>query len=102
MNAKEELLELLEGLAPIKCAEITHDIWRNKEKSNYLLRIGYSPEEYNTFLNSLDFRYDNDYGVQELYGIIWFTDGTWAERGEYDGSEWWEYKECPEIPKELE
>ncbi|QNI21485.1 hypothetical protein [Salmonella phage 3sent1] len=35
-----------------------------------------------------------------LYGNVWFTDGTWLERGEYDGSEWWEYKATPAIPEE--
>jgi hypothetical protein len=28
-------------------------------------------------------------------------DGTWSERGEYDGSEWWNYQKCPDIPSEL-
>ena len=33
---------------------------------------------------------------------IWLMEeGTWIERGEYDGSEWWEYRECPSIPDEL-
>jgi hypothetical protein len=26
---------------------------------------------------------------------------VWAERGEYDGSEWWEIREYPEIPNDL-
>ena len=45
--------------------------------------------------------YDNSYGGQELFGMIWMKNGDWLERGEYDGSEWWEYKTCPEIPAEL-
>ena len=49
----------------------------------------------------LDFEYDNGYGGQELFGNIWYKDGTWSERGEYDGSEWWEHKVCPAIPKEV-
>lgn len=40
--------------------------------------------------------YDNGYGGQELYGVITFTDGTWLSRGEYDGSEWWEYNKLPQ------
>lgn len=42
--------------------------------------------------------YDSGFGLQELFGIIWYTDGTWSERGEYDGSEWWEHRKRPEIP----
>ena len=52
------------------------------------------------FLNNLDFKYDSGFGGQLLYGNVWFTDGTWLERGEYDGSEWWEYKTTPAIPEE--
>ena len=43
-------------------------------------------------LSRLDFEYDDGYGAQELFGCIWYIDGTWSERGEYDGSEWWEHK----------
>jgi len=43
----------------------------------------------------LDRDYDSGYGGQELSGTIVFKDGTWLERGEYDGSEWWEYKSKP-------
>ena len=31
-------------------------------------------------------------------GTIWYTDGTWSDREEYDGDEWWEHRVCPEIP----
>jgi len=44
-------------------------------------------------LASID--YDNGYGGQELFGTIVFKDGTWLERGEYDGSEWWEHRKLP-------
>ena len=43
----------------------------------------------------LNFEYDSGFGTQELEGYIWYTDGTWSERGEYDGYEWWEYKVRP-------
>lgn len=49
-------------------------------------------------LPNLDFNYDNGYGGQMLYGNIWYTDGTWSTRREYDGSEWWEYCKCPTCP----
>mgnify|MGYP000630626643 CR=1 FL=1 len=50
----------------------------------------------------LDFEYDSGYGGQNLFGTIWYEDGTWSERGEYDGSEWWEHRERPQIPEELD
>ncbi len=54
-----------------------------------------SHEQYLAVLPALDFEYDGGYGGQELYGAVVFEDGTWLERGEYDGREWWEHKECP-------
>ena len=49
-------------------------------------------------LPQLNFNYDAGYGSQKLFGFIWYADGTWSERYEYDGSEWWDYNSCPEIP----
>ena len=46
--------------------------------------------------------YDSGYGSQQLFGTIWYKDGTWSTRGEYDGSEWWKYNSCPELPKLLD
>ena len=43
--------------------------------------------------------YDNGFGGQRFFGTIWYADGTWSTRGEYDGSEWWEYNKCPPLPK---
>jgi len=50
-------------------------------------------------LDKLDFDYYNGYGGQELYGYIWYADGTWSSRQEYGGSEWWEHNVCPELPE---
>lgn len=88
INAKNELLRAIKGLANVKCATI----------ESFVLKIGYSLEEYNQFLDSLNFEYDKGYGSQHLFGTVWLEDGTWLERGEYDGSEWWEHRICPEIP----
>ena len=56
-----------------------------------------SPEGHMTIadLQRLDIEYNSGFGGQELFGIIKFKDGTWATRGEYDGSEWWEYNKPP-------
>lgn len=45
----------------------------------------------------LDFEYNAGYGSQEIEGFISFTDDTWLEREEYDGSEWWDFKQCPKL-----
>ena len=50
-------------------------------------------------LDKLDFRYYAGYGTQEVSGNIVFKDGTWLDRAEYDGSEWWEYYKKPERYK---
>jgi hypothetical protein len=100
-NAKAELLKLLEGKAKVKCATITNgDEW-DEDKKDILLKVGYSENEWTEFLKSLNFSYDSGYGGQNLFGTVWLEDGTWCTRGEYDGSEWWEHNQLPEIPSEL-
>lgn len=45
--------------------------------------------------------FDPGWGVQELHGYIWYNDGTWSSRAEYDGSEWWEHNVCPDFNIEV-
>ena len=46
--------------------------------------------------------YDEGFGGQEVATDIKVVgDYWWLERHEYDGSEWWEYKEMPVKPKEF-
>lgn len=49
------------------------------------------------FSRMADQTYHEGYGGQEVRNdlIIVFNDGAWMERGEYDGSEWWEIKKTP-------
>lgn len=105
MNAKEEFLHAIENKT-VQCADIhivTGFDYDNYEDITirYSLPVDYTEEEFNKFVHSLDFEYDSGYGGQLLFGNIWFTDGTWCERGEYDGSEWWAYKVRPIIPDYL-
>lgn len=93
MNAKNEFLKHTANRS-VKCAIIHTQI-------SARLKIGFTPEEYDLFLKTLDVEYNEGYGGQELYGTIWYVDGTWSERGEYDGKEWWNYKYTPLIPEEL-
>jgi len=97
MNAKKELIDLYSDLGlTIKCATIEYVT--ELFIKDIVLKVGGDLTE---FLNELDCEYSNRYGEQYLYGTVWFTDGTWANREVYDGSEWWGYKKCPEIPEEL-
>lgn len=68
--------------------------------NEYILPIGWDEEDMVVFLEKLNFFYDSGYGGQNLYGIIWYDDMSWSDRGEYDGSEWWSYQTIPEIPFE--
>jgi len=90
MNAQEELLEHIKG-RDVKFIQIHRNI--NHEN---IFKIEGTLEQ---ALPHLNFIYDNGYGGQELFGTIWYTDGTWSERGEYDGSEWWVYHKCPPLPE---
>lgn len=51
------------------------------------------------FASFADFEYDAGYGGNEVAGSLLVV-GTdwWLERGEYDGSEWWEFKTLPRQP----
>lgn len=53
------------------------------------------------FVTCADNVYDNGYGAQEVAtDLIIVGDDWWMERHEYDGAEWWEYKELPQRPSE--
>lgn len=94
MNAKDEFLKHTKNKV-VMCAVVDYCNLTVK------LPVNYNINDYERFLNAINFEYDCGYGGQELYGTIWYADGTWSERGEYDGSEWWEYKYMPEIPESL-
>jgi hypothetical protein len=104
MNAKNELLEIIKKHnVTIKCARLYFDgsYTSNYKSENINLKIRYTEEDYNIFLDKIDIEYDEGFGSQELFGIVWFTDGTWLDRGEYNGSEWWNYNIVPPVSDEL-
>ena len=104
MNAKEEFLVHIKDRI-VKCAWITFgdNDWRDEEdqSSPIELKVNFTQLDFQHFLNSINQEYHAGFGGQELFGTIWYTDGTWSERGEYDGSEWWEHHICPKIPERL-
>ena len=89
MNAKNELLEHISE-REVKYIQVIR-------RRNYDLKqtIEGTLDE---VLPALDFEYNAGYGRQELEGTIWYSDGTWSDREEYDGSEWWQYHKCPPLP----
>ena len=92
MNARKELQEELEGTSIIAAKiELYGD--------SFTLKAGHSKEELEKFWEWMDQSYDSGWGGQNLFGTVWLSEGEgWLERGEYDGSEWWETKKRPELP----
>ena len=103
-NARKEFIEHI-GNREVLCAKIAtgeYNDYDDQEFKTFLLKKDYTELDYLNFLSQINYIYDSSYGGQELFGTIWYKDGTWSIRGEYDGSEWWEHVSKPEIPKELE
>lgn len=104
-NAKQELLDTMgSNIANLRCATITHSPsnWLEEVPSKKMvLKEGYSQADLDEFISKLDFEYDAGYGSQELFGMVWFNDGYWMDRYEYDGSESWDWHKYPTIPDEL-
>jgi len=95
INAKDELAEKLieHGSPAIAWASISFEddgrTWVFELFPHHLI------SEQKEFFQLLDFRYDNGYGGQKLYGTVALENGCWLERCEYDGSEWWEHRQYP-------
>ena len=62
-----------------------------------------SEEQWNQFLNKLDFEHDDESARYELKGTIWYADNTWSVyEHDYEmmyGS--WKWREVPPIPDYL-
>jgi hypothetical protein len=102
MNAKEEFISVFKNHinkdVKVLCASICCYVYKTRKTYDVTLKQKYNKKEFEEFLNALDFDYDEGYGSQELDGTVWFTDGSWAVRREYDGTEWWEINTVPVIP----
>ena len=82
----------------------TLEILKNMgKKQKDILKIGtkdfYIP--LNAWKRVLNIEYDSGYGTAEIDKTltIIFKDGSWLERVEYDGLEWWEIKKTPVVGK---
>lgn len=99
MNAKQEFIEHV-GTKEVQAAILMYELSYSEPLKKFVLKERYNKDNYNEFLELLNFDYDDGFGGQELEGTIWYTDGTWSSRGEYDGSEWWEYHKRPKFIEE--
>jgi hypothetical protein len=66
------------------------------------LREGHTPQDREDFLVEMDRDYEDGFGQQNLFGVIWLVNGQWIKRSEYDGSECWTRIIPPQIPLSLQ
>ena len=56
--------------------------------------------DWENFAKIADIDYDSGFGGQEVAtDLIVVGQNWWLERHEYDGSEWWEFKQLPKEPE---
>lgn len=99
-NALEELydklIEIKKRYNDIQCAYVYFEDYENKVEMCSLPE-NYTEEELAGFQNYLNIEYNSGFGSQVLFGEVFFKDGSWLERSEDDGIEWWTHRKC-EIP----
>ena len=93
INAKEEILDHIED----KDVEFIRIAYRKGYYESPLFIDGSLEDS----IKFLDFSYDSGFGRQELFGFVLYSDGTWSDREEYDGSEWWVHRVPPTINTEV-
>ena len=89
------LRRMLDGQTPESirevCAEIRVAYWHEDMDAK-------ATAECVATTSSDAWKYNPGHTSQELFGIIWYSDGSHSRRAEYDGAEWWEYVPTPDIP----
>ena len=101
MNTRQEFLEEVAD-RNLVCARVGFDDENyGRTPKWFVLREGYTAQEFNQFLDYLDFDYDEGYGSQELFGVILFED-SYSDRFEYDGSEAWDNHKMPSAAEVME
>jgi hypothetical protein len=105
-NAKNELRRVLKAnnvsIKEIIAADIVYGLFFTEQADKAIkLPVGATKEDKKVFWEMLDFDYHDGYGTQNLFGTVWLTEGRWLTRGEYDGSEWWDFHSYPPIPPDL-
>lgn len=98
-NLRDETIEIMKEHGLIKddinFISVEFQVW---EKGTICINRFEIPVS--KFLSYSNVEYDESYGgYQVALGLkIVFHNGSWLERHEYDGSEWWEYKSTPQRP----
>ena len=100
INIKQELLEHVGNINDVKAVQLKLEKRTTHLKSVQLFHLpeGYHVGQLQSFLRDIDTTYENGYGWQELFGFIWWKDGTWSSRYEYDGKEKWVHNKVPSYP----
>jgi hypothetical protein len=105
-NAKEEFEEFVGG-REVRCVEIIYTFNVRDYAWRYItMKTG---EDYQGFLKQLEFEYTPALAsTKVISGTIWFTDGSWANRGEFKSAngmelydEFWQLHSIPKIPEDL-
>ena len=97
INLLEETIQFLE-----KCGksggDVLYVLGKRRDDKDYWtdLKFMTSWELFKDIAKNTD--YDNGFGGNYIsMGLKIVGKTFWLERGEYDGSEWWEYKEFPNL-----
>lgn len=88
INLKDETLEVLN-----EHGKTWDDVeWVGSVRRNSII-------DKNQFLILANREYNNGYGGNEVsLDLVVVGKDFWLERHEYDGSEWWEFKQLPKKP----
>lgn len=87
-NLLKETLELLES-------------YNKKETDVKWVGTSTHKTTWEDFKKTADVDYESGYGSAKVaQDLLVVGENWWLERGEYDGSEWWDYKEMPKEPTE--
>lgn len=81
--------------------ETLHIFTEHSKQPQDVLFVKFKNNSYTTIYQFLEIaktiNYDAGYGLQEISENIYIVGHDWwLERAEYDGAEWWEYKQLPQ------
>lgn len=97
INLLEETIQCLEKHNKSE-KDVTYVLGKREDETDYWTELKFmtSWELFKEIANNTD--YDNGFGGNYIsMGLKIVGKTFWLERGEYDGSEWWEYKEFPNL-----
>lgn len=97
VNLLEETIEFLEECGKSE-DDITYVLGKRKDDKDYWTELKFmtSWELFKSIAKNTE--YDNGFGGNYIaMGLKIVGKTFWLERNEYDGSEWWEYKEFPNL-----